>query len=297
MSAYSWNTLAQRQTTSMTLTLLSHPATGPLHRMHCSPEHAVSLFLSPGPSRAQGWYGARPQSEQLRRLGSLVVVPADIPMHVYLPETPPRTLFCCRFDRDYFRAATGFEEHWESAALRACSDVRDSSIEKVLRRLAEEIEAPGFAGETLISGLSLVFLAEIARYLRHNQGHLGQRRGGLAPWQLRRIRESIEDCPEQQPTVEDLARLCSIGGRHLMRAFKQSTGQTIMEFVQQVRIRRAEYLLADTDLPLPEIAARLGFSHYSAFSAAFRRVVGETPRAFRQRHGGAMLLAEPSLLL
>jgi AraC family transcriptional regulator len=284
MLMYDWNTQAQRRTPLMTLTLLTHPATGPLQRTHCTPEHSVSLFLSPGAIGARGWYGVGPGAARLQQLGALVVVPADIPMHVSLPEAPPRTLFCCRFDGDQFRRLTGFEAQWESRALRACTDVRDNGIEALLRRLAEEIAAPGFASETLVSGLGLTFMAEIARYLRRAQDRSAPR-GGLAPWQLRRVQECIADGAGAAPTIEALAALCGIGGRHLMRAFKQSTGQTVMGYVQQVRVERAKALLAEGALPLREVARELGFSHYSGFAAAFRQAAGTTPRAFRQRHG------------
>lgn len=284
MSTYDWNTRVQRQTPLMTLSLLTHPATGPGLRTHCVPEHSVSLFLSPGAVRAQGWYGAARRVAHPQQLGALVVVPADIPMHVSLPEMPPRTLFCCRLEPEPFQQLTGLELGWERATLGACSDVRDNGIESLLRRLAAEIEAPGFASDTLVSGLGLTFVAEMARYLRGAQAREAAHRGGLAGWQLRRIEECVADHPGAPPSVETLAALCGITGRHLMRAFKQSTGRTVMEYVQTVRFERAQTLLADAGLTLPEIARRLGFSHYSAFSAAFRRAVGQTPREFRQRH-------------
>jgi AraC family transcriptional regulator len=100
---------------------------------------------------------------------------------------------------------------------------------------------------------------------------------------MRRIADAVEDQPERPPSLSDLAVLCGVSPRHLMRAFKQGTGQTIMDYVEAARLRLALRLLSDTDLPLGEVARQVGFAAPSGFSHAFRRAVGEPPSAFRRR--------------
>ena len=81
-----------------------------------------------------------------------------------------------------------------------------------------------------------------------------------------------------------MARLCEIGPGYLARAFKATAGRTIGDYVGEVRMTKARSLLADTDLPLKEIAYRLGFAGPSSFCAAFGKAVGTTPKQFRLRH-------------
>lgn len=64
-----------------------------------------------------------------------------------------------------------------------------------------------------------------------------------------------------------------------------STGQTLHDFMEDVRVARAKSLLTDTNLPLKVISYRLGFCHPSAFSFAFRKATGEAAREYRQRRG------------
>src|SRR5690606_39070084 len=106
--------------------------------------------------------------------------------------------------------------------------------------------------------------------------------GKLATWQLRRITDYVEGQVEATPTVDQLARLCHLSPRHLGRAFKDSTGQTLGDYVKGVRLIKAQRLLRDTDLSQKEIAHRLGFSSPSSFSVAFGKATGFTPRQFRQ---------------
>jgi AraC family transcriptional regulator len=69
--------------------------------------------------------------------------------------------------------------------------------------------------------------------------------------------------------------------RHLIRAFRQQTGQTIGSFVQQITIERARKLLAETDDSIKVVAAKVGFSSAAAFATAFRRSCGVSPLQFR----------------
>lgn len=84
--------------------------------------------------------------------------------------------------------------------------------------------------------------------------------------------------------MSDLAALCGISAGHLSRAFKQSTGKKVHAYVENVRLRRATELLLQSDLSVKEIAARVGFTNPSTFSASFLRLSGITPTELRRRY-------------
>jgi AraC family transcriptional regulator len=281
--ADNWTIDAQLHTTNIAVVLMTHDATGPLRRTHRMADHTISLFLTQGYGEALGRYDAGGRPMRFARFGPLSITPADIPLSVRSAGAPPRRLISCRIDRERFRNATGLGGDWDDAELAACLDVRGEPIKAGLRRLAREAEAPGFASDLLVEGLGLTMMAEIARYLRHARDGAQSIRGGLAPWQLRRIADAIEGQPDSPPSLSDLAGLCGISPRHLMRAYKQGTGRTITEYVETVRLRRAVRLLSDTDLPVGEIGRQVGFAGHSGFSHAFRRAVGEPPSSFRKR--------------
>ena len=106
-------------------------------------------------------------------------------------------------------------------------------------------------------------------------------RGGLPPRALKRVREYIEDHLEETISIEALAGIVGLSMYHFARAFKQSEGLTPHDYLVQRRVRRAQELLASTDLPLSEIALASGFSDQSHCARRFREHVGITPSSYR----------------
>jgi AraC family transcriptional regulator, transcriptional activator FtrA len=85
-------------------------------------------------------------------------------------------------------------------------------------------------------------------------------------------------------TLEELAEQVHMSVRTLQRRFLSATGMTPMQHLQGLRIDRARDLLESGNLPVPEVAARVGYQDRVAFGRLFKRVVGVTPGAYRQGH-------------
>jgi transcriptional regulator GlxA family with amidase domain len=106
-------------------------------------------------------------------------------------------------------------------------------------------------------------------------------RGGLPPRALRRVREYVEAHLEENISIHALAGTAGLSMYHFARAFKQSEGLTPHDYLVQCRVRRAQELLAGTDLPISEIALASGFSDQSHCARRFREHVGVTPSDYR----------------
>lgn len=87
--------------------------------------------------------------------------------------------------------------------------------------------------------------------------------------------------------VEALAQRLGVGSRHLSRLFAQHLDASPLQLAQTLRIQRAKRLLDNTDLPIPEVAARAGFPNPRRMSAAFAGLYGCAPSALRRRRGRA----------
>jgi len=101
---------------------------------------------------------------------------------------------------------------------------------------------------------------------------------------LGRIAESIRDRLEQgEPSLEDVAQSLRMSPRTLQRRLAaESTG--FQQMIDAVREELALIWVRDPDLPLGEVAFRLGYADVSAFLRAFKRWTGTTPA--RLRAGG-----------
>jgi AraC-like DNA-binding protein len=106
--------------------------------------------------------------------------------------------------------------------------------------------------------------------------------GGLTPRVLQRIFKYIEEHLAENIELAMLANIASLSRWHFAREFKQSAGITPHFYLIQRRLERAQQLLAETDLPLNQIALRSGFSDQSHFSRRFRVHFGVPPNAYRR---------------
>ena len=107
-------------------------------------------------------------------------------------------------------------------------------------------------------------------------------RGGLSPGVLRRVREYIDANLETNVGLDALSKVAGLSRCHFVRAFRQSVGTTPHNFLMYRRFCKAVELIADTNLPLAEIALAAGFSDQSHFSRRFRQYLGVSPSAFRR---------------
>lgn len=253
----------------------------PVETHDCAPQHQLSLSISRRPSRSQIRHdtGRRP-SNGFADAGDVVFFPASIPYCGRSEGGRQRLLTCC-FASERWSSLLPSQDSWSDIDLKAAADVRDPKLRGILIRMSQEVLHPGFASGVLLEALLSAALVDLARYLKRRGTGEKLRNGGLAAWQLRRLKEHIEAVENGTPSVAELARLCGISSRHLMRSFKQAHGTTLHRHIEEIRLSRARRLLVDTDLPLKTISWRLGFTHPSSFSSAFQRAIGQTPSAFR----------------
>jgi AraC-like DNA-binding protein len=107
-------------------------------------------------------------------------------------------------------------------------------------------------------------------------------KGGLAPWQIRKVTSHIETNLDKSIKSGDLAALLDLNPCHFSRAFRNTFGNSPLEYVIRRRMERAQGLMLSTDAPLSQIALECGLADQAHFSRLFRRTVGESPRAWRR---------------
>jgi AraC family transcriptional regulator len=107
-------------------------------------------------------------------------------------------------------------------------------------------------------------------------------RGGLAPWQIRRLTTHIEANLDTVLRTRDLSALVRLSPFHFCRAFRDSLGDSPHGYVMRRRMERAQGLMLSTDASLGQIAADCGLADQAHFSKLFRRFAGESPGAWRR---------------
>ncbi|MEI9984451.1 MAG: AraC family transcriptional regulator [Aliidongia sp.] len=123
-------------------------------------------------------------------------------------------------------------------------------------------------------------------------------KSGLAPWQLQRAKAFFATRLEEKIDFNEIAAVCRLSRSHFGRAFRCSTGLPPHRWVMERRVEMAKSLLADSNLPLAEIAVASGFNDQSHLTRVFSRAEGETPGAWRRQrtvgHESLGMLPRPS---
>lgn len=81
--------------------------------------------------------------------------------------------------------------------------------------------------------------------------------------------------------VQDVLREISVSRRWLERRFHEVLGRGPAAEIRRVRLARAKYLLAETDMPVPEVARRAGFGSREYLAAVFMAELNVSPRQYR----------------
>ncbi|SDZ72761.1 AraC-type DNA-binding protein [Lachnospiraceae bacterium NK3A20] len=83
-------------------------------------------------------------------------------------------------------------------------------------------------------------------------------------------------------TLNSLSEQFYISPSYLSREFKATTHFNLTAYIQETRIKNAQYLLSSSDEKIADVAERCGFTSFSQFNRTFNRISGMSPRAYRQ---------------
>jgi RpiB/LacA/LacB family sugar-phosphate isomerase len=108
--------------------------------------------------------------------------------------------------------------------------------------------------------------------------------GGLPPRRLQRVFAHIRENIARDLSVTELAQVVGMSQYYFSKLFKMSTGTTPHQYVMRQRVERAQEHLRESRTPLAEVATQVGFETQSHFTSVFRRLVGATPKHYREMH-------------
>lgn len=159
-------------------------------------------------------------------------------------------------------------------------------VSGLIQQIHEELPATTackrLAVKAYLQMIMVMLLKHYASYIDQCE-YLNRKRADLE--RLRPVFNHLELHSHLQIHIETVAHLCAMSSSHFMSLFKRATGQSFHSYLNQFRIAKAQALLATTNMPLDAISHDTGFCNQSYFGSIFRKLVGETPRAYRRRSG------------
>ncbi|MGL5434717.1 MAG: AraC family transcriptional regulator [Lachnospiraceae bacterium] len=100
---------------------------------------------------------------------------------------------------------------------------------------------------------------------------------------IRQVTTYLLNNYQKRESLEALAARFYVSKSYLCRIFKEVTGFTIIEYQNLARIKAAQKLLAETALPVTEVAARVGFESITYFERVFKKHTDQRPLQYRQK--------------
>lgn len=207
------------------------------------------------------------------RAGDAFFLPADCP-HAYWPETERWEVRWVAFDGSAVPALlrqldmTGPQVAQGGAAV----------LQPIHERMVSEITGDRLQGSYLCSGLVYMSLMTFHQQLLSRE----DARSRLMTETLRFIDENYA----RDISLAEMAACAGVTQQHLCRVFRKAIRMRPGEYLAQRRVQAAQTLIEAGELPLAEIAQRVGFASASYFSTVFRRYMGMPPGEYRRRLKG-----------
>jgi AraC family transcriptional regulator len=159
---------------------------------------------------------------------------------------------------------------------------RNPQFEFIARHYHAEMQQQGLGGRLYSESLGNLFMLNLLRTYCQDRPKTSQVSGGLGKKRLQRVLTYIDTNLAENIGLQDLATLAGLGQYHFARMFKQSVGISPYRYVVNQRIEKAKRQLRRNNVAISEIALACGFADQSHLNRHFRKLVGMTPRAFRE---------------
>ena len=188
-------------------------------------------------------------------------------------------IMACGAVRVTYHATTGLFDYLDGPIVENFAD--DAPIRATIEALLAEFADPQPGTAAFAEAVMKQCLVVMLR--RHCEG--GECR---MPWlsaledpRLGAALEAMLDVPEAPHTVAGLAAVAAMSRSTFAQHFTAAFGRPPMDFLKELRLRRAAQMLKTSEAPVKAVAKAVGYSSRSFFSRAFKAFYGVAPAAFR----------------
>lgn len=148
-------------------------------------------------------------------------------------------------------------------------------VKKLLLQLEKEREADE-------DNRIFVYLAELLTLLNRNRHTSKEAKSYTAHARIAPVLSYIHTNYNQIGTIEEIADRFYLSKYYLCRIFKESTGLTLLQYINNIKIQQACNLLVHTDMTILEVATACGFNSSMYFCKMFKAALSVTPGEFRK---------------
>lgn len=112
----------------------------------------------------------------------------------------------------------------------------------------------------------------------------------IISYKCKKVLLYIEENYKKNITLDDISKHIGFSREHFCRFFKKNFRMTFFTYLNEMRIKKAEYLLLNTPLKIIDIALESGFEDSNYFTTVFKKETGLTPSSYREKPNNLTLL-------
>ena len=193
--------------------------------------------------------------------------------------TTESTFFCFHINKNFFTNRLGTEH------VIFNNHIRDPQCSALLDKAISYCDKSDFQNNVYLGKLFYEFLVLLTE--RHVKTVLNEEDSDKYSRRNQKFNDIISYIEEHHDTalnVTDIAEHFFMSASHLSHFFKKHSNTSIIQYLNGVRILRAQQLLEQSDLSVGQIAGQVGIDDINYFSRKFRMVNGVTPTQYRAMH-------------
>ena len=193
----------------------------------------------------------------------------------------PRTLLLCGYCEFDFDENDVLRRALPRSVLLGSQDLEKWPwITRTLEHLGAEFMSGAPGSELTVNKLTEVLLVQLLRADFGREDRAGIV-AALSDKRLHRALTAIHSDPGGDWTLDSAAETASLSRSGFARVFKDTLGMGFFDYLTRLRMRNARDLLTGSQLPVGDVGERVGYRSELSFVKAFKKLNGQTPRAYR----------------
>ncbi|KGX89863.1 AraC family transcriptional regulator [Pontibacillus marinus] len=224
------------------------------------------------------------RTQKLEHNQSLLVPPDDI--HQHEAQQDRKEIMLISFNEEIMKKA--YKTHTgEDLHTIDFSPVQKNS-QALLKEAKSIFQTASFDGVDAAMNLEEAFTSVILDQMSGSHSEIWhackkEHAYGSAPF-IKEVKNLIEDCYDENLTLESMAHHLNISKYHLHRIFNQSVGITPMAYLHKTRLEKATQILLSGSYDITNVAFMVGYQSISTFNRSFKKMYGKTPSQFVKEH-------------
>ncbi len=248
-------------------------------------DHILTLCLNSRKEAKDYSYDVSPRARKGDGDGKMSLAPAGQPFNWSLNAGR----YMCLFIQTAFMskvAGEAFHLDTDQINLKGVCNFRNEPLQHICLALHNELFTPECGNKIYVNSLATALAVLLLRHhssVTESLPDATVTTRGLLTWQWRRVTEHIRAHLDGDLSLSELAKVSGMSVYHFARLFKDRSGLSPHQYVMEQRMNQAKQLLGDKRKTILEVCLAVGFLNPAHFTTVFHKLVGITPKAYRDK--------------